>query len=188
MNLNRDPKAFREQAIALMKAKAGWMIGIGLIMIVLGAAAALLPHLGTLAALALVAYVLIIGGVATLLKAFRGSTDGSRLTEILMGTLYLACGILLLMQPAEGVLTLTIILAVYFLVDGLLRVFLALRPESEGHRLWPAIGGICSLVLGAIIIAGYPFDATWILGLLVGINLFFAGFGMMSVGIKLKQM
>lgn len=187
MNLG-DREAFREQAIAMMKAKAGWMIALGLAMMVLGAAAALMPHIATLGVVALVAYILIIGGVATLLKALGGSTQGSRLAELLMGVLYLACGILLLMQPAEGVLTLTIILAVYFLLDGLLRAFLAFRPESEGHRLWPLIGGICSVVLGVIIIAGYPFDSTWVLGLLVGINLFFAGFGMMSVGIKFKQM
>ncbi len=188
MNLRRDQEAFREKAVELLKAKAGWMIGIGLLMIVLGGAAILLPHIATLAVEAVIAYVLIIGGVATLLKGFGGSTQGSRLTEILMGVLYLACGILLLMQPAEGILALTLILAAYFLVDGLLRVFLAFRPENEGHRFWPAIGGLCSLVLGGIIIAEYPFAATWVLGLLVGINLFFAGFGMMSVGMKLKQM
>lgn len=187
MSFGSDKEKFRKQALELMKAKAGWMIGIGLVMIVLGAAAALLPHIATLSVVALVAYVLIIGGVATLLKGINGSTQGSRLGEMVLGLLYLIVGVLLLVQPAEGVLALTLILAVYFLVDGVLRIYLAFRPESEGHRFWPTIGGICSLILGAIIIAGYPFDSVWILGLLVGINLFFAGFGMLTVGIKLKQ-
>ncbi len=187
MSFGSDREKFRKQALELLKAKAGWMIGIGLVMIVLGAAAALLPHIATLSVVALVAYILIIGGVATLLKGISGSTQGSRLGEMVLGLLYLIVGVLLLVQPAEGVQALTLILAIYFLADGVLRIYLAFRPESEGHRFWPAIGGICSLILGAIIIAGYPFDSMWILGLLVGINLFFAGFGMLSVGVKLKQ-
>ncbi len=188
MTFKHDKEALRHQAMTLLKAKSGWMIGIGLVMVLLGLAAALLPHLGTLAVTALVAYVLIVGGIATLLKGFAGSTEGSRLGELLLGLLYLVCGVLLLVNPVEGVLALTLILAAYFLVDGLLRIFLAFRPETEGNRFWPAVGGICSLVLGVIIIAGYPFDAAWVLGLLVGINLFIAGFGMLSVGMKLRQM
>ncbi len=110
MNIPPDREALRQQAIGIMNAKAGWMIGIGLIMVVLSAAAALLPHLATLAIEAVIAYVLLIGVAATLLKGFGGSTQNSRMAEIPMGVLHLIIGVLLLLNPFEGVLALTLIL------------------------------------------------------------------------------
>ncbi len=188
VNLGPDNEKFREHAKELLKAKAGWMLALGIVMSILGLLAALMPHLATLAVEAVVAYLLIIGGIFTLLKAFRGSEEGTKLMEVVMGLLYIAVGVLLIMQPAEGILALTLILAAYFFIDGILRLVIAFRSTVPGGRFWPAVGGICSVGLGVIIVAGYPFDAAWILGLLVGINLFFAGFAMTAMGIKLKQL
>ncbi len=188
VNLGPNNEKFREQAKEILKAKAGWMLALGIAMVILGLLAALMPHLATLAVEVVVAYLLIIGGIFTLIKTFRGSEEGTKLMEVVMGLLYIAVGVLLIMQPVEGIEALTLLLAAYFFVDGILRLVIAFRSSVPGGRFWPAIGGICSVGLGVIIVAGYPFDAAWVLGLLVGINLFFAGLGMASMGIKLKQL
>ncbi|MEO1192004.1 MAG: DUF308 domain-containing protein [Pseudomonadota bacterium] len=180
-----SPEEFRGQALDMMKGKAGWLIFVGLVMLALGIAAALLPHLATLVVETVIAYLLLLAGIATLIKVFKSSGTG-RAVEFLMALLYGAVGVLLLMQPVEGVLALTIIVAVYFFADGVLRLLLAFQ-AAEGKG-WQIIGALSSIALGVIIVAGYPFDATWLLGLLVGINLAISGLGMLAVGIKLRRL
>ncbi|GAB5471579.1 MAG: HdeD family acid-resistance protein [Rhodospirillales bacterium] len=188
MTGRNDPEAFRQQALTMMKAKAGWMLALGVLLLALGVAAAVLPHIATLVVEVAIAYLLLLAGIATLLKAFRGSDGRNRFMELLMGVLYIAVGVLLLMQPAQGVAALTLILAAYFFIDGGLRLVLAFTAAEAPGRVWQVLGALASIALGAIIVAGYPFDSAWILGLLVGINLAFAGIGMIGVSLKLKQL
>lgn len=171
-----------------LKGKATWIIVLGLVMAVIGIVGVLLPHLATLVVEGMVAYLLIAAGIVTLVKAFGAGADSTRWYEVVMGLLYLAVGILLLVRPVEGVLALTLILAAYFFVDGLMRLALAFGPLAEGGRFWSVISGLCSLVMGVIIVAGYPFASTWVLGLLVGINLFFSGIGLLSLGVRLRSL
>jgi uncharacterized membrane protein HdeD (DUF308 family) len=91
--------------------------------------------------------------------------------------LAIGAGIILLAQPVEGTLTLTVVVGVYFLAEGVATIMYALehRRELSGRWSWLLIAGIVDIVLAGIIISGLPGSALWAIGLLVGINLLFGG-------------
>jgi hypothetical protein len=76
-----------------------------------------------------------------------------------------------------GLVTLTMVLAGYFIVHGVLQIVAALRNRTLFARSWPwmVVNGVADWMLAAIIIAGWPGSVRWALGLLVGINLFLSG-------------
>jgi uncharacterized membrane protein HdeD (DUF308 family) len=96
-----------------------------------------------------------------------------------IGVLTLLCGIALLGHPlfASGVLT--ILLAVYFVSDGISEMAAGLGRMGEGGG-WLVLSGIVSLLLGAMIWAQYPLSGAWAMGTLLGIKLFFVGLTMIT--------
>jgi len=176
-----NPEDLRDYLRSVVRERRGWFIGIGVVMIVLGLVCAAMPALGTLAAETVLAYVLFVAGVVTGLKAFSVPDWGGRVGQLLLAILYIVVAVLLLSQPVAGAQTLTVIVAAYFLADGAIRLYIAFRVRHGGQWFWPLLAALCSLALGVIIVASYPFSATWVLGLLAGINFLFIGTALLAV-------
>jgi uncharacterized membrane protein HdeD (DUF308 family) len=105
-----------------------------------------------------------------------------------IGGLTLLCGIALLANPlfASGVLT--IMLALYFIIDGILEIAAAMRLRPEAGWGWMLFGGIVSILLGAVIWSQFPLSGIWAIGILLGIKLFFVGLIMVTSGSALRSM
>jgi uncharacterized membrane protein HdeD (DUF308 family) len=104
-----------------------------------------------------------------------------------IGVLTLLCGIALLAHPlfASGVLT--ILLAVYFVADGISEIAAGFGRMGDGGG-WLLFGGIVSILLGAMIWAQYPLSGAWAMGTLLGIKLFFVGLTMIAGGSAVRSM
>jgi uncharacterized membrane protein HdeD (DUF308 family) len=103
--------------------------------------------------------------------------------------LALVAGILLLAQPVEGTLTLTIVVGAYFLAEGVATIMYSLehRRELSQRWSWMLVAGLMDLLIAAIIIAGLPDSALWAVGLLVGINLLFGGASLIGVALAARN-
>lgn len=161
----------------------GWLIALGILMMIAGAAAIIAPLLAALAVTALLGWLLLIGGIFQFMHSVRCRSFGPFLWEFLLALLYIFTGAILLFYPLQGVMTVTVVLAVFLVIGGLLEIFAALSWRPARHWGWLLMNGILALILGALIWSGLPGTAVWMLGLLVGINLLFRGASLLAAGL-----
>src|SRR5260370_36644658 len=96
---------------------------------------------------------------------------------------------MLLWRAIGGVLSLTIVLTAFFVVEGIFQATAALiyRDGIPGSWGWLLVSGLADLALAAIIIMGWPGTVVWILGLLVGINLLTSGWAVVMVALGARD-
>ncbi len=153
----------------------GWAVGAGIALVLLGLAAIVFPFLASLAVEQLVGWILVMSGFVGLLNALRQSAEHGFGLSLLAALLSLGIGIVLVLYPLSGILSLTLLVATLLVGGGLLRIFLAWRlRHTRGYRLTLA-SGLLGVGLGAVIIVQWPQAAAWLIGVLVGIDLVFAG-------------
>jgi uncharacterized membrane protein HdeD (DUF308 family) len=163
--------------------KSGWAIGLGLLMIVLGIVAIAAPVVTSFAFNLVLGWLFIFGGIFQAIYAFRHHQRGSSLVlSVILALIALIAGILLVANPLAGVLSLTLLVGIYFFVDGIFRVFLAFQLKPQPRWGWVLVNGILAIILGILIWSQWPFNATWLLGLLVGIGLLMNGFATVIYG------
>ena len=153
----------------------GWIIALGIVLIVLGVVAVLFPVMASFAVNLIIGAVLAASGIVELVRSVRMSTRKGLWLGVLNGVLALVIGMLLLLFPLPGVLSLALLVSVFFLVGGVLRMMLAWQLKPHDHWGWVMTSGVLALVLGALIVWQWPEAGAWIIGLLVGIDLIFAG-------------
>jgi uncharacterized membrane protein HdeD (DUF308 family) len=171
-----------------LKRNWGWVMAAGILMVILGMLAIIVPHVATLAAELLVGWLLLIAGVGQLIQAFRDRGWVNVALDVLGSLLYVAAGVLLLLAPATGVLTLTVVLVVLFIADGILRCIGAFRVRPDQGWVWPLVSGLLSILVGVLIWAGLPGSAVWAVGLLVGITLLMAGWTNIFIGLAARKL
>jgi uncharacterized membrane protein HdeD (DUF308 family) len=160
-----------------------WFNIYGVVLIILGLAAILLPQVASLATSIMVGWLLVAGGIFGLISDFQAGTKSPGFWwNLLTAALYLIAGIVLLVNPIAAVLTLTIVLAAYMLATGFAKVVMAFHYKNVIPKawLWVLFSALVDIALGVIIIAGLPGTAVWVIGLLVGINLLFTGVALVA--------
>ena len=155
--------------------------GIGIAAIVIGAIAILLPELFSLGAAVFVGIVLVIVSAFLAAAAFAAHGVGSLLARLAWALLTFVVGLWLILEPHNGTLTLTLVLGIYFLLMGLTRVTVAFLGRGRPNAVWIGLSGICGLIIGILVLAKFPSSADWAIGLLIGIDLIFAGWSLISV-------
>lgn len=164
-----------------IKANKNWFLGAGIILILLGAAAITVPIAASLALETLFGWIFVVGGLIKIVHSFRALNAGKCLFRLLVGVMYLAIGGMFLIHPLQGVLTLTLLLAILFMFEGVMGIAVAMRIRPARNWVLMLINAIASLILAAIIFSGFPGNVTWVIGLLVGINLIFSGWTMLML-------
>jgi uncharacterized membrane protein HdeD (DUF308 family) len=163
-----------------------WLLGLGILLSALGLLLIVAPAVGTLAIDLLIGWFLIIGGVAQLYHAFLEKAWRGFLLELLSGILYLVVGVLLVFYPLAGAQALTLFLAVFLTIEGLVRIVMAIRVRPVHGWGWLLVGGIVTVILGVLIWTQWPGAALWVIGLLVGINLLFTGWSLTMMAITIR--
>jgi uncharacterized membrane protein HdeD (DUF308 family) len=154
----------------------GWFYFLGILLIVLGAAAIAFPFVTTIAAKVFLGWLFMIGGIVQIFHAFSTRAWSEFLLDLLIGVLYVVAGGWLAFFPLTGIVTLTLLLAVMFILEGVLQAGIAFRIRPFAGWVWMLLSGIVAIVVGVLLIAQLPSSAAWAIGLLVGINLMMSGF------------
>lgn len=160
---------------------------IGILLIVLGVAAIVLPNLSTLVAETWIALIILSAGVAKAVYAFQTRGSGGFVWKLLLSILYVATGILLIANPLTGVLTLTLLLGSFLLTEGVFELVLAFRLRPQPNWAWVLVNGIVTLVLGATVWFQYPFDAPWLIGTLVGASVISTGVSRIMLALNARS-
>ena len=164
----------------------GWLFALGLAMIVIGFGAVCLPMVATLTIEIVIGWLLIAGGIVQGIHAFTAKRWGGSVMNVLAAILYVVVGLMLLAHPVAGILTLTVLLAAFFFIEGIFKIIMSIQMRSMPNWGWLFVSGLVALALGVIIWMGWPATAAWVIGLLVGIDLIFGGWATLFVAISIK--
>jgi uncharacterized membrane protein HdeD (DUF308 family) len=163
-----------------------WFRWIGLALLVIGILAVILPYVAALTVNILVGIVLLIAGVLHLAHVMQVRKWRSVTWEGLLSILFLLVGILFLAYPFSGILALTIVLSLFFLLHAGFKIPLAMNWKPRPGWGWFLSSGILSAILGLLILLGLPGSAVWAIGLILGIDLLFTGVTLLALGSKMK--
>ena len=150
----------------------------GIVTSCLGLAAIILPLIATLTIEMIAAIVLLSAGSLHLIYTFKSKQLKERFFRIASSLLYLVTGAILLAFPLKGALTLTIIIALLFIIGGVFKISISLALRQIYGWKWILLNGLLSLFLGVFIWLALPQAASWVIGLLIGIELFLSGWTM----------
>lgn len=169
-----NPPQLAAVQAAIAENRTRFMI-LGILLIILGVVAIAFPFLTTIAAKTILGWLFLIGGIVQIGHAFSTQQWNQFFLNLLIGALYVIAGGWLAFFPLAGILTLTVLLAVMFIVQGALESGIGFRMRPQEGWGWMLISGIIAIVVGLLIVAELPSSAVWAIGLLVGINMISSG-------------
>ena len=161
----------------------------GIVLALLGLAAMIVPPLASLAVTIFLGWMFLLSGIVGLFATYWARQMPGFWWSLLSAALAILAGGILLAKPAQGVLTLTIVVGAYFLAEGVTTIMYALqhRKELSARWSWLVISGVMDLVIAFLVIAGLPGSAEWAIGLLVGINLVLGGASLIGMALAARN-
>jgi uncharacterized membrane protein HdeD (DUF308 family) len=161
----------------------------GVVLIVLGAIAVVIPPLATLAVTILFGWLFLVSGVIGLFTTFWMRHAPGFWWSLVSAALGVLVGASLLAMPLSGAFSLTIVLVAFFIIEGVATIMFALdhKRELTGRWGWMLFSGIVDLALSVMIFAGLPSTAAWAIGLLVGINMVFGGTALIAMALHARK-
>jgi uncharacterized membrane protein HdeD (DUF308 family) len=161
----------------------------GVILLVLGLIAIVVPHIASLAVAILLGWLLLLSGAVGLATTYWMRDAPGFWWSLVSALLALAAGVILLGWPLSGVVSLTLVLVVFFVMEGVASIMFALEHKRElsGRWGWMLASGVVDLILAAIIVAGLPGTAAWAIGLLAGIDLTLGGASMIAMALHARD-
>ncbi len=161
----------------------------GVVLVVLGIAALILPPLATIAVAVLFGWILILAGGFGLISTIIGRHAPGFVWSLLSSLIAIVAGVLLFGWPAGGALPLTVILTGFLVADGFMTIMLALEYRRASHGRWVGlmINGVVDIVLAAIIVIALPQSAAWAIGIIVGVDMLFGGSSLIALAIAARN-
>ncbi len=147
-----------------------WLV-VGIISILGGIFALFNPLSATFAAEQLAGWFFLFIGFLQLFMLFRAPTTTGKVFAAVGGVIGLLLGIELLQEPLQGILTLTMVVAILFMATGIIRTLVAFGLRGTAAFVPVLISGLISIALAIMIFSGYPQSATYILGVLLAVEL-----------------
>jgi uncharacterized membrane protein HdeD (DUF308 family) len=173
--------------IETLHAKWGWIVALGVVYSVAGFIALGSILTATVASVFIVGIMMLIAGVAEVINAFQVKTWGKFLFWVLLGVLYIVAGFATFENPLLAAAFLTLLLACVLIVSGIMRIILGFSMKRGMPWIWVVLSGVVTLLLGLIILNHWPVSSLYILGLLLGIDLVFAGASWIGMGLSLRK-
>ena len=167
---------------AVAEALPGRGLAWAILTLLSGAFAIAAPFLSGLAVTLLIGVALLAGGLSMLVFAWRAPSLGRAILKLLFAALTVLTGIAVIGRPGLALAELTVLVGVYFIIDGIVSMIVAWNVKPASGWGWMTVNGVVSIALGYLILSGWPATALWAVGLLVGIRLLFSGLAMLSLG------
>ncbi|HXT07515.1 MAG TPA: HdeD family acid-resistance protein [Roseiarcus sp.] len=174
-------------AIHSLRGKWGWIVAIGVVYLIAGLVALGNVVAFTFVSAAIIGIVMIVAGVVEVISAFQIRAWGRFLLWVLLGLLYAVAGYFVLQDPILAAGTLTLLIGVFLVAAGVMRIILAFSLPSDAPRVMVCLSGAITVLLGAIILAHWPVSGLYTLGVLLGVDLVFSGLGWISTGMILRR-
>jgi uncharacterized membrane protein HdeD (DUF308 family) len=157
------------------------------IMIVVGMLALWLPAASSIGVARFLGWLMVFDAAFQFIHLFRSRGAGHLAWKVLVAAIYLIAGIYFLTHTFHAVAVVTLALAVFFLVEGVVDVFSYLAGRNVGASSWILVNGIVSIVLAAMIWRHWPTGSLWVLGVLVGVGMLMAGVSRLMIALAIRS-
>lgn len=172
---------------AELKARWGWIVALGVLFLIGGIVALSSLVTATVASVFIVGIMMTIAGVAEIIHGFRMKSWGQFFWWIVIGALYVVAGFIAFTNPLLASAALTLMLGIGLIAAGVFRGVLAFRLRQESGWVWVLISAIITVIVGLIIVAGWPATSLFTLGIFLGVDLLFAGVAWIFSGLALRK-
>ncbi len=174
--------------VPIVRESIGWSIGLSVLMIIAGFLAIMIPAAAGLAANIVVGWMLVFSGGMHFVYAWQARHNRGFIWELLLGVLYFVIGGYLLINPIRGLVTLTLALAFYLWIEGVLEFGLSFRFRSLPGAGWILFDAIVTVILAFLIWRTWPWSTEWAIGTLVGISMVFSGVSRLMLSLSVRRL
>ena len=174
------------EAIERLREKWAAITAFGVLLVVLGFAALFFSLIATIVTVTLNGVLFLIAGAAEIGIGMHSRTWGRFFLWVIGGLLYIAIGLLCIVNPILASVALTLVLGAALIAAGLVRAFLAFQLPADQPRALVFLAAAVTILLGLIIVSHWPLDSIYVLGTLLGVDLLFHGVGWVSLGVGLR--
>ena len=181
-------KQIDEAAFGEVSRNWGWLLALGILFTILGAVGLGMTGMLTLTSVLFFGILLLIGGAAELIQAFKAKGWKSVLYSVLIAILYVVAGLFVINDPLAASATLTLFIAGALIAVGGIRIVMAVQMRGYGLWIWPLLAGVLSVFLGVMIVAEWPVSGLWIIGLFIAIEMIFHGWSLVSIALMARSL
>ncbi|WEX08835.1 HdeD family acid-resistance protein [Chelativorans sp. AA-79] len=170
-----------------LKARWGWVVALGVVFLIAGIVALGSVVTATVASVFVVGVMMTLAGVAEIIHGFQMRTWGRFFLWILIGALYVVAGFIAFSNPLLASVVLTLLLGIGLIAAGIVRGILAAQLRGAPGWGWILFSAVITVIVGVMIVAGWPATSLFVLGTFLGIDLIFAGAGWIAAGLALRN-
>jgi uncharacterized membrane protein HdeD (DUF308 family) len=185
--MSSTPAAARSPLLEQLSRRWKVAFALGILSAIAGVAAIVVPASASVAVALFIGWVLVFGSIIQLFDAFSVQETARMVLRLVLAALMAAAGIYLLVAPLHGTITLTVVLCVWFIASGLMRLLAAYRDRGTPAAGAMAVSGGLSLVLGVLIAVKLPSSSGWAIGLLVGVDFLTFGWVLITLALAARR-
>jgi uncharacterized membrane protein HdeD (DUF308 family) len=171
----------------LIKQASVWSIIWGFALMIFGFLCIDSPQIAALAVNVFLGWIIMFVGVIHLVLAFHAHRAGSLIWKLLVGVAYILFGIYIVTHPLIAVAVLTLLLAILFLVEGVLDIIMYFKMRSTNGAVWVLLDGIVTIFLGGLIYVHWPSSSWWAIGTLVGVSMIMSGITRIMLSLAVRK-
>lgn len=165
-----------------------WLVGIGVLLVVMGVFAILAPFLASVAINAWIGVAFLLAGIAQVAQSFGRGGWREALGHLLIGAVYILGALLVIFNPLAGLMAFSLVIVIMLAVSGIVRIVEGLRMRPSQGWGWMTAAGVAALVAALAIYAAFPGSAMWLLGLIAGIAFVSDGSALLALGLAARKL
>lgn len=176
----------QQQMLAYLQLHWRLFLAEGVFFIILGLCAIVVPQFFTVAIVVFLGWILLFGGIVHVSRAFVFQQMPGFGWWLFIGILQVIVGFLFIAKPVTGALTLTMLITLFFALEGMAKISVALMMRPLANWGFILFSGATALVFALIIWISWSESAQWLLGLFLGINMVFLGWSLVKISLHHK--
>ncbi|HHF7374080.1 HdeD family acid-resistance protein [Legionella bozemanae] len=171
----------------IMQRHWGWFLGFGILLLIFGIIGLGMDIFLTIVSMYFFAALLMISGLSHFADAFKHKEWKGTVWQILVAILYLIGAGIVLYDPLLASTIITALLAWTLIVIGVVRISMSVSLRNTKGWVWILFAGICSLILGILILLHWPISGLWVIGLFIAIDMIISGWTYIFIAISLRR-
>lgn len=176
------------RSIRSLSHKWGWFVALGAMLVLSGVIALITVVPATLISVIWIGAMLLAVGVFEIVAAFQFKDWGRFFLWLLMGGVYIAAALMTFANPLTAAASLTLLIGIALVIGGVVRIYLAWQMKDTSSWGAVAFSGVITALLGILILMQWPLSGLYVLGIFLGIDMLFAGFGWISTGLAIRRL
>lgn len=173
--------------LSYIKAHSSWFLTLGIVSVIVGMFALYYATFTTLFSVIYLGSLAVVFGIFEFVQAFKVREFSNFFLHLFLSILYIVGGAFIVMHPTESALSLTLLLAVLFIITGIARIAFALF-EDVPHKGWLVLNGALAVLLGVLIWYQWPYSGVWVIGAFMGIDMIVTGFTWIWLALTAKKL